>query len=326
MDSKQKKQAIELLMKKNVVSVGTGSKKVDGKDTAEPSLVIGVSKKEPIESLSAQDMVPKKVNGMPTDVVEVGEIHLFENVTRQRPALPGCSIGHKDITAGTLGAIVKEGNISLILSNNHVLANVNKGKIGDAILQPGAYDKGQNPADAIASLYRFIEIETISTSSCPFWSSIVSFFNWLAGMFNRHTRLTTVRAVTNKVDCALAKPTNQDDVNPYITGIGAVTGVGGPVVGLEVMKSGRTTDITEGKITSIDTMCNVNMGDGGYAIFEDQMIIEGVNGKPFSAGGDSGSLIVDKSHKAIGLLFAGSDKITIGNEIQNVLDALGVKF
>src|SRR5713101_5810378 len=63
--------------------------------------------------------------------------------TRRRPLVVGCSIGHFRITAGTLGCFVstKSGE-PRILSNNHVLANENSGKKGDAIIQPGQFDGG----------------------------------------------------------------------------------------------------------------------------------------------------------------------------------------
>ena len=64
-----------------------------------------------------------------------------------RPLRIGASIGHFKITAGTLGAFVRsrdDGSV-LILSNNHVLANENKAKKGDHILQPGDFDGGQDP-------------------------------------------------------------------------------------------------------------------------------------------------------------------------------------
>jgi len=73
---------------------------------------------------------------------------------RQRPLLLGCSVGHVDITAGTLGAIVRkpEDTRDRILSNNHVLANEDLAKTGDEILQQGDYDGGKPPADVCARL------------------------------------------------------------------------------------------------------------------------------------------------------------------------------
>src|SRR5258708_4183987 len=78
--------------------------------------------------------------------------------TRQRPLLPGSSVGHFKITAGTIGAIAREKktNRDVILSNNHVLANENVAKIGDAILQAGAFDGGAAARDTVAKLSKWI--------------------------------------------------------------------------------------------------------------------------------------------------------------------------
>ena len=360
MNKQERKAALELLKKRNMVAVGRGTKKTEGIETRQPAIVVSVKRKVPLEALSKKDRIPDVINGRPTDVVDVGgEISLrFEKrrddqryaprrlqavqsiehkklgvmgkldiTARERPAHPGCSIGHKDITAGTFGAVVYKNDnpFPLILSNNHVLANVNKGDIGDHILQPGKYDGGQDPADLIATLKDFVEIETVSSSDCPLTSALVKFWNWLSGLLGRHSRLSSYRDVTNKVDCALALPMSTDSVDPFIPDIGVVTGIAEPTVGLEVMKRGRTTELTRGKIDSIDNIVNVNMGDGDYAIFEDQAIISGIGGQ-FSAGGDSGSLILDKSRRAVGLLFAGNDSITIANDINNVLQALDVRL
>ena len=360
MNKQERKAAMELLKKRNVVAVGRGTKKVEGIETRQPAIVVSVKRKVPIAALSRKDRIPEVINGRHTDVVDVGgEITLRlekrnndrryaprrlqavqsiehkrlgvmgkQDITaRERPARPGCSIGHKDITAGTFGAVAYENQTGavMILSNNHVLANVNKGDIGDHILQPGKYDGGQLPVDIIATLDDFVEIETVSSSDCPFTSAMIKIWNWLSGLFGRHSRLSSYRDVTNKVDCALALPMSPESIDPFIPDIGTVTGVVSPEVGMEVMKRGRTTEITRGKIDSIDNIVNVNMGDGDYAIFEDQTIISGIGGA-FSAGGDSGSLILDKSRRAVGLLFAGNDSITIANDINNVLKALDVRL
>lgn len=354
LNKEEKEVALELLRKKNVVAVGHGTKQVEGKDTRRPAIVVSVKKKVPIETLSKKDRIPAFIKGMKTDVVEVGgEIRVLRHrapvpysawprqssgmgkrvipvldiTARERPAHPGCSIGHHDITAGTFGAVVYRNSDGAprILSNNHVLANVNKGDIGDAILQPGAYDGGVDPGDQIARLCNFVHIETVNTSDCKWTNALIKAWNWLSGKTGHNSRLSSYRSVTNKVDCALAEPLNPQDIHPLITDVGVVTGVVSPAVGMEVMKRGRTTEITQGKIDSIDNMVNVNMGDGDVAIFEDQVIISGIGGA-FSAGGDSGSLILDKGRRAVCLLFAGNDSITIGNDINNVLSALDVRL
>jgi len=96
-------------------------------------------------------------------------------------------------------------------------------------------------------------------------------------------------------------------------------------VGLLVAKSGRTTQVTDGLCTAIGAA--VRVGYGGFtATFVDQDIYSAVDG-PFSAPGDSGSLIVGRSCRcAASLLFAGSNTLTIGNPIRHVAAALGLQF
>jgi len=61
----------------------------------------------------------------------------------------------------------------------------------------------------------------------------------------------------------------------------------------------------------------------GTCFFVDQILI---SKKGFSAGGDSGSLILDMENKAVAWLFAGSDTTTVGNKIENVEKELDVEI
>ena len=53
----------------------------------------------------------------------------------------------------------REDGSVLMLSNNHVLANENKGKRGDPILQPGNIDGGAD-MDKVGELLRFVRAQT----------------------------------------------------------------------------------------------------------------------------------------------------------------------
>ena len=55
----------------NVLNVAVGSKIVDGEDTGKPCIVIYVSKKVKPRMLSASEVVPVKLEGVCTDVVEL---------------------------------------------------------------------------------------------------------------------------------------------------------------------------------------------------------------------------------------------------------------
>ena len=278
----------------NIVAVGISEKTVGGWLTAMPCVTVYVAAKVPMDEVQPGARIPKEVGGVPTDVVEIGDVNAFPFKGRYRPAPGGVSVGHFKITAGTIGCLVRKGNGLFILSNNHVLANVNKGVIGDPITQPGPFDGGIVPQDVIAKLSAFVPIS-------------------FAG--------------PNKVDCAIAQ-TSPSLVTPLDKAYGHIRLPIVPAsINMLVKKCGRTTQFTRGRVTGLHATVNVGYGTSGTAIFQDQIIIQSLNANPFSAGGDSGSLIVtDETQQPTGLLFAGSATHTIANPIQAVLAALGVSI
>jgi hypothetical protein len=230
--------------------------------------------------------------------------------TRCRPLQPGLSIGHFSITAGTLGCFVsgRRTKEHFILSNNHVLANEDAAKAGDDIIQAGRLDRGRRPKDRIGGLNAA----------------------WIP----------LKRQAANLVDCALSTIDDEVEVD-YRT----LRGVGGSEStclsgiapdepldqGATVHKVGRTTGATSGRISAfeIDELV-VSYGKGNLR-FDNQVEIEGVDGEPFSDGGDSGSLIVDAEYRGLALLFAGSDiggsnglGVTYANPLGAVLENLRV--
>jgi hypothetical protein len=181
---------------------------------------------------------------------------------RQRPLLIGCSVGHVNITAGTLGAFAMPNHDDhiLMLSNNHVLANEDLAEIGDAIVQPGRFDGGTAPADVVATLTRFVALQTSG----------------------------------NLVDAAVARLVPGIDCDrSTLTGDGMLTGVRPvPIQPDErVLKVGRTTVLTRGRVTAVELDNVVVEYDRGLLSFDDQIEIEGADEDAFSAGGDSGSII-----------------------------------
>jgi len=137
-----KKTQRELLKKKNVVAVARGFREVGGKLTKEIVIVCSVEKKEPLSALAAKDLIPANIEDEKTDVFVSGRIYALKARTdRWRPAPGGVSIGHQQVSAGTLGCLVKRDGQVYILSNNHVLADSNNASIGSNILQPGNSDR-----------------------------------------------------------------------------------------------------------------------------------------------------------------------------------------
>jgi hypothetical protein len=222
---------------------------------------------------------------------------------RTRPVLIGASVGHYLVTAGTIAAFptLREAGGRVLLSNNHVLANENQGKPGDAILQPGAYDQGKDPADAIGTLKTFVPLDP---------------------------------AAPNLVDAAIAVLAEGIDVDhATLPGIGTLRGPRtaplGPGDG--VFKIGRTTGLTRGTVTAIEVDNVVIDYEIGNLRFDRQTEIEGQEDASFSEGGDSGSLVVDEHGFAGGLVFAGTDQggadgkgLTYANDLSLVLDRLNL--
>lgn len=318
----------ELFSKPNVVAVGIGHKLVQGKSTETLSIICSVDIKKSKASLSSAEMVPAEIQGIPTDVHPTGVIRALQDPTgRFRPAPGGVSIGHVNITAGTLGCIVKKNNTLFILSNNHVLANSNDAQVGDPILQPGPFDGGSNPADHIANLSDFVPIEFAGgnggSDPCGIAGAIAGFLNALAAGVGSKTRLYQRRIQTqqadNLVDCAIAQPINANDISTEILNIGQVAGVAEATLNTPLKKMGRTTGFTTDSVQQIDVTAQVNYGNNKIATFVDQILAG-----PMSQGGDSGSAVLNDQNQIVGLLFAGSQTTTIINRIQNVFSALNV--
>jgi len=279
-----------LLSRANVVGVGIGEKIKDGMPQGRLCVKVYVEKKIAKAQLPKKDLIPRELLPVETDVEEVGKIVAQGNSGRYRPAPGGVSLGHYRITAGTLGCLVKDKNSGkfFILSNNHVLANSNNAKKGDPILQPGPYDGGKKPKDTIGYLENWVEIE-----------------------FGKEA---------NSVDAALAEPKNINLVKSEIMLIGLPRGVAKAKLGMPIQKSGRTTGYTTGKIKDISATVKVNY-DNQVALFRNQIIATSM-----SQGGDSGSLVLDMKKRAVGLLFAGSEAVTILNPISEVCQALDIEL
>jgi hypothetical protein len=249
----------------------------------------------------------RSLSEMPMVQVPVGVVDAQSHRMRLRPAPGGISVGHVSITAGTLGCLcvgnrAPRSSRLMILSNNHVLANSNAARIGDCIVQPGPADGGRCPADQIAILERFVRI------------------NFSGGI--------------NYVDCATgwAWPDRVRRELMYLSGGRPVYfRVGSspiaPAINMVVGKTGRTTQLRQGRVTAIGVSVNVNYGGGKVAHFRDQIAIRGLSGD-FSAGGDSGSLIWQWATglRPVGLLFAGGGGTTFGNRITRVLSGLDIRL
>jgi len=288
-----------IVKSRNVVGIGISEKVTQKEKTGKLALTFYVQKKVSLKKLRAEVAVPPTVpeslsgpEAIPCDVVVVGKIKPEANpLVTHNPIQPGYSIGHVDITAGTLGGIVSKGDEFYLLSNSHVLAVSGTAKKGDAIVYPGKADGGDLPDDLIARLADFKKFAG-------------------GGEF------------VNRVDCAIAKPTaaRLADVTSEIKGLGVPKGKTKAVRGMKVVKVGRTTRKTVGEVRDVHFRFTLNYEEVGEVGFIDQVLCT-----RYTKPGDSGSLVMDQeTGKAVGLHFAGANGGSVFNPIDDVLQALGV--
>ena len=241
------------------------------------------AKKAAAKKSAAQKGAPALAAGIPP------------NRRKVRPIVGGVSIAPLNAAfVGTLGCFVKRRVAGVeqvfVLSNNHVLADVNSLPIGTVIVQPGPETAPTTPADGFASLSAFIPIRFPQDR---------------------------FHIPTNRFDAAIAQVSDLGAIKRgNILGIGNfATQIAAPQPGMRVTKSGRTTGVTTGVVTAVNVNnVQVNYGTQSnprIASFNETVQIVGDDGRPFSAPGDSGSVILDRgSKKPVALLFAGDGRAT----------------
>lgn len=310
MDAQQIRQLVEpdLLKIKGVSGVGSPSKGY---------INVYIQSTNPVE-----DELPATINGLPVVAIKIGKLYassllneyishdpldtLYPDVDqspftpraatepgrtqRVRPVPGGVSIGNPAITAGTQGCSLRPLGIVGGLSNNHVLAAQStiqnpKAKIGDAIIQPGTYDGG-TLNDRVGTLSYFKPLDKLNP---------------------------------NNVDMGVWMPDSESELADEILGESAINGTRKLMVGDPVQKSGRTTGYTQGTVIDNDATVMVQYTDF-EATFQHQVITSYM-----SDPGDSGSALLTMDDRLGGLLFAGSQDVTVHNNVEYILAALGLQ-
>lgn len=242
-------------------------------------------------------MIPDSVDGIPVHVrkasfklMKLYPVKSFygKRVTKHRPAPGGVSVGHTQVTAGTLTckALDRSNGEVLGLSNNHVVAldwgTSHIGQKGDSILQPGPADGGTYPNDILGYLERW---ESVSESERNYID---------AGVFY------------------------SDELAKFIEEIGEPDSTMEPYVGQNIIKSGRTSGVNYTKV--IDIGATISVEGDGVCLFHNQIITEPACLLP----GDSGSWGGDvDTYRNVGLGFAGDENLSVFNrmsEVEKILD------
>lgn len=324
-----------------VIHVSVGLKEKDGKMTDQLCVRVYVKEKKEKEALSPDELIPPDINGVPTDVNVVGEFEFSEDNTKYRPIKGGIIITNRitvlneagtgtEISRGTLGCIAIDttDNAPVMLSNWHVLYG-SAGRNGDKVYQPSPTsvppaDLGDLPVrpkddnDKVGVLRRkeITEkvdgaIAAIDVSSCCHCCGI-HFSNEINGL--------------SKVENGQPRPPRN-----------TIVGDEKAVSGMTVFKVGKSTGRTEGKVIDDNHPSVTIPKDGTNYTFTGQIAIQNIDPTvPFSAHGDSGSVIINLQNKIVGLLFASGKKmkvkgierdfVTVANHISDVLAGLKIRI
>jgi hypothetical protein len=307
--------------KKNVIGYSKKPRKriKDGKEVEEEVIRIYVSEKVDAALLDLRNLIPKEIEGVPTDVVEIGEmkalnLHPLAHVTRVRPLVAGVSIGNWAITAGTLGWFFKNGKGREMLgSNAHVFAvdPLKPSSSETRIVQPGRYDQGSVPEDIVGSYYWH---QPLSGSQCALSNAIAGLLNGASSLLGRKTRFELALTDKAKIDFAVAEPTTDyeyrlhtaEDFEGFV-GLGFagsdqasffckaehIRDVGWTPIDKTIMpvalgetihKIGRTTEYTSGQVVDDSAFGRVSYGGLSYVEFDDVILTTAM-----LEGGDSGN-------------------------------------
>lgn len=268
----------------------------------------------------------------PTSTPFPNDQHLAQTI----PVKMGTSGGNATDTngtfccSGTLGSLIQRGGSFFILSNNHVLDKSGLGSLGvDPITQPGLIDNNCQKGTVVGTLAEAAAVKPTSNITggpcsgstaplCGFSPSNVDaaiaaiVTSPSLGVDTTGTILDLGAAGTTSIAAA---PPSVSLANPS-TVLGANEGVA---------KSGRSSGLTCSVLQSINTQVSVDYksacnGTVAFtALYTNQLIIQGAT---FSAGGDSGSLVVTSdTARPVGLLYGGNSTTTAANPIQDVFTA-----
>ena len=295
----------QLLSVPGVIGVGIGLTERGDELALHVYLNVNAAGASPAAIAQQADGVPVRL--MESDTFEArdaGDAHMLQY---NLPVPMGVSTSNDNgCSAGTLGArVFRQGNSNRVgyITNNHVAAAggaslcPNSAIFGEDQFQRGRFDNncGLAGPKKIGDLIQFIPI----VFGAKFENTVDAAFV----MSSRNLVKKTIRDIGNPSASILE-----------------------PALNMPVQKSGRTTGRTFGTITTINATVNVDYSPCGTAKFVNQIFISPGN---FSAGGDSGSLILHRTlkdssnrYRPVGLLFAGSSTITVANRISDVLGAL----
>ena len=294
--------------KVNVYAMGVGPKMVDGRPTEELAVRYYVARKLPRAELSSKDILPARISGIATDIVEADFPEFAVNLRhRHRPMLPGVSVAHIKGGPGTMGCYCRSTRKDdaqeqlYMLSCNHVLAMFNSAKPGDLITQPAtSLDGGDARRDGVAGLERFVAFEFGRTGNAP---------------------------NANRVDAAIARLHAAEQATLVASSRLEPVAPAEPRLGDLVYNSGRTTGHTEGVLDDIALTTSIPLNRSRHLCFVNCLRVRPTSDSKVAEQGDSGSVFWNSEHRPVGLLFSVGPKrdFALAVRMSHVVEELGIE-
>lgn len=278
----------------NVHSVGLGGREQKGAPTGELAVRVFVTHKLSPAELGRDSVIPPEFEGLPTDVVEMGQFELLDltdipsmpadqtndDEQKYRPLkggiqIQGTAMGGK----GTLGFLAKvqgDARVMAVTCYHVLFDNNHKPQVGMDVGNPSP---GRSCTDCCYGSFGKHVAEDYSTVDAAI-ASLDPKTQWLA-----------------EVQCI-----------GFITGWDTVSPDQAKTHTYRVRKYGRTTRLTGGVVTDVNVQGTITDKDLPDRPYTNRMVIK-PNAQPgggqvkFADHGDSGSAVVNDDNKIVGVLF-----------------------
>jgi len=288
-----------------VHGLGVGYKYRGSRPTDELAIVVFLLKKRPLSEIPLDEVIPREIEGVKTDVQEAEVPEFCSDDKRYRPLRGGIKINWTETTVthpspntittsfkerdGTLGCLARTRRTgkTVFLTNAHVVA--------------GCAD----PATSIGRRIGQPDDDSDYTCCSKSWATVVG---------------TVIAAKSHPlnptVDVALVELDKCVDPSHEVEGLGPImevltTSQLNALINQKVRVRGfKTAEVRQGTVRFVDhdsfIVCQMDDDPVASVIhnFEDAIVVESdTPGSPFSMRGDSGSVVLDTSGKVVGLLF-----------------------
>jgi hypothetical protein len=311
----KERAAGHLLKLPQVTAVGLGPREQNRRYTGEIAIKVFVRRKRPLDEIPEAERIPSSIEGVPTDVEELGEVRraqstepgttatVVADIDEQDPLRGGVSLAAQGVPGhGTMGCLLQDRlDPSAVygLTNHHVVTHDGKVSRSRIVSHPSFRDSNLNfgfnvnsPIGVVAEAkdVPILDAAVVRIDPLTRWLPMVHEIGFLTG--SHELTVTEVR--------------NGD---------------------YKVRKRGIRTRLTHGVIACIEGEClelstNLTLHN---ELRKKNVFVRSIDTAPagrFMDDGDSGSVLVNENNEVVGLLYASDPQYGFGVPIGTVFRLL----